>query len=251
MSKHHRTRRFGIAIYGVLAYLLSLATILYTIGFVDDAIVPKTIDHGGASNIGMFGAVLIDVALVVMFGLQHSVMARPAFKRAWTRIVPAPLERSTYVAFSSAALAAFMWQWRPIDGYVWQLGPYGSAIALGISHLGWSLVFLSTFLINHFELFGLQQAFAGALDHRGSEPRFITPFLYRIVRHPLYLGFVLAFWAAPKMSNGHLLFSLAMTVYIVFAIGLEEKDLIAQFGARYVEYRGRVGMLFPRFRRGQ
>ncbi|HEU4664068.1 MAG TPA: isoprenylcysteine carboxylmethyltransferase family protein [Dokdonella sp.] len=234
------------AAYGAIAYLLSVGIILFTIGFVDDAIVPKTIDHGGATSASMHVAIVIDIALVGLFGLQHSIMARPAFKRFWTRVVPAPIERSTYVVFASAALAFLMWQWRPIDECVWQLGPRAAMIAVGVSHLGWALVFLSTFLISHFELFGLRQAFAGALGFRDGEPRFRTPSLYRIVRHPLYLGFLLAFWAAPKMSVGRLVFSLAMTLYIVLAIELEETDLVAQFGTRYLEYRDRVGMLLPR-----
>ena len=238
------------ALFGTVAYLLGLVSLLYLIGFVENAFVPKSIDTGGPGGESVAVAVLIDAALIALFGLQHSVMARPAFKKAWTRIVPAPIERSTYVLFASAVLSLLMWQWRPIDGAVWGFGPAGSAVMIAISGIGWALLFLSTFLINHFELFGLRQTFARIFNLADAEPAFRTPFLYRVVRHPLYLGFLLAMWAAPTMTLGHLLFSSLMTAYIVLAIGFEEKDLIGVFGSAYVNYREKVGMLFPRLRRG-
>lgn len=251
MKKSNPVVNGAFALYGLMAYLLSLAAILYVIGFVDDLIVPKTIDRGGTEDAGVAVAICIDLALIALFGLQHSIMARPAFKRLWHKVVPVPVERSTYVVFSSAALGLLMWQWRPIDQTLWALPSPVSQIVLGISLLGWGIVLLSTFLLNHFELFGLRQTFAEIFKFGEADQRFRTPFLYRIVRHPLYLGFLIAFWAAPRMTVGHLLFATAMTLYIVFAIGLEETDLIGQFGSKYTEYRSRVGMLIPRLRRAR
>jgi len=240
----------SVAVYGTIAYILGLGTILYLIGFVDNVLVPKSLDVGGVAGDSIFSAVIIDGLLVALFGVQHSVMARPGFKKAWTRIVPAPIERSTYVLFASAVLGLLMWQWRPIAGTVWEFGWNASVFLVVIGCVGWALLFLSTFLINHFELFGLRQTFARIFNFADTEPEFRTPFLYRIVRHPLYLGFLLAMWAAPKMTFGHLLFSSLMTIYIVFAISLEESDLIDVFGSAYVSYREKVGMLLPRLRRG-
>jgi protein-S-isoprenylcysteine O-methyltransferase Ste14 len=251
MKKSNSLSNVSAAAYGTVAYLLGLASILYLIGFVDDVFVPKSIDRGEPGDVGALAAALVDVLLVTLFGLQHSIMARPGFKRVWTRIVPEPIERSTYVLFSAAVLGLLMWQWRPIEGTVWQFGRSGSLAMVAIGCLGWALLFLSTFLINHFELFGLRQTFARLFRLGDDQPTFRTPFLYRIVRHPLYLGIVLAMWAAPKMTLGHLLFSTLMTVYIVFAISLEESDLIDVFGSTYVHYREKVGMLFPRLRRSR
>ena len=250
MKKSNPLVNLSAAVYGTIAYVLGLGTILYLIGFVDNVLVPKSLDIGGVAGDGIFSAVIIDGLLVALFGLQHSVMARPGFKKAWTRIVPAPIERSTYVLFASAVLGLLMWQWRPIAGTVWEFGWNMSVVMVVIGCIGWALLFLSTFLINHFELFGLRQTFAKIFNYKDTEPKFRTPFLYRIVRHPLYLGFLLAMWAAPKMTLGHLLFSSLMTTYIVFAISLEESDLIDVFGSAYVNYREKVGMLFPRLRRG-
>ncbi len=250
MKKSNPLVNVSAAIYGTIAYVLGLGTILYLIGFVDNVLVPKSLDTGGAADESLIMAVVIDVLLVALFGLQHSLMARPAFKRAWTRIVPAPIERSTYVVFASAVLGLLMWQWRAIPGTVWEFGWNGTVVMVAIGCVGWALLVLSTFLINHFELFGLRQTFARIFNYADGEPEFRTPFLYRIVRHPLYLGFLLAMWAAPKMTLGHLLFSSLMTIYIVFAISLEESDLIDVFGNAYVKYREKVGMLFPRLRGG-
>ena len=239
------------AAFGVIAYFIGIGTILYFIGFVDGVVVPKSVDIGGATGDGALATASIDGLLVALFGFQHSVMARPAFKKMWTRFVPATIERSTYVLFSSAALGVLMWLWHPMEGIVWQLGTTGSFLAIVIGCVGWVLLFLSTFLINHCELFGLRQTFAKIFGYKDAEPSFRTPFLYRVVRHPLYLGLVLAMWAAPKMTLGHLLFSLLMTTYIFFAISLEETDLIHVFGKSYLRYRERVGMLFPRIWRRQ
>jgi protein-S-isoprenylcysteine O-methyltransferase Ste14 len=251
MKNTHPPSNIIAAVYGMLAYLLGLASILYLIGFVDDAFVPKSIDRGGSAGVGTFAAVVVDSLLLALFALQHSIMARPGFKSVWTRVVPAQIERSTYVLFSAAVLGLLMWQWRPIEGTVWQFGRSGSLAMIALGCLGWSLLFLSTFLIDHCELFGLRQTFARLLRLRDDQPTFRTPFLYRIVRHPLYLGIVLAMWAAPTMTPGHLLFASLMTAYIVFAISLEESDLIDVFGDSYVRYRRKVGMLFPRLWRSR
>lgn len=251
MKKTRSRSSITAAVYGTLAYLAGLASILYLIGFVTDVFVPKSIDRGGSADGGVLAAAVVDSVLVALFGLQHSIMARPGFKNVWTRVVPAPIERSTYVLFAAAVLGLLMWQWRPIEGTVWQFGRIGSLAMSAIGGLGWALLFLSTFFIDHFELFGLRQAFAKLFRLRDDQPTFRTPFLYRIVRHPLYLGIILALWAAPTMTLGHLLFATLMTAYIVFAIRLEESDLIDVFGSTYVRYREKVGMLLPRLRRSR
>ncbi len=208
---------------------------------------PKSIDSGSGGNVA--GSLLIDAALLMLFALQHSIMARPAFKQVWTRIVPEEMERSTFVLFASLALALVCWQWRPLPQTVWSVGdPVGSKALLAVSWSGWVLLLISTFLISHFHLFGLSQGFARLLGHRPPEPVFVTPFLYRWLRHPLYSGFILAFWAAPRMTLGHLFFAIATTGYIFVGIWFEERDLIAYFGDRYRQYRGTVGMLFPKIR---
>ena len=237
------------ALYSGVVYLAFLATFLYAIGFVEGVVVPKTIDSGPVGDAPI--SILINAVLLTIFALQHSIMARPAFKRAWTRIVPEEAERSTYVLFATAALALLIWQWRPLPQIVWSVEqPLAVTAILAVSWLGWALVLLSTFLISHFQLFGLSQGFARVLG-RGSAPQteFATPFLYRWMRHPLYAGFILAFWAAPRMSFGRLLFAVLTTGYIFVGIWFEERDLVAQFGERYTQYRERVGMLIP-MRRG-
>jgi protein-S-isoprenylcysteine O-methyltransferase Ste14 len=243
------TRTFYV-LFGAIAYLIFLATFLYLVAFVGAfPIVPHTVDGGGPST-GPLPAVIIDIALIALFGIQHSVMARPAFKARWTQIVPEPIERSVYVLLASAALIVMFAFWHPIPVTLWQVtsGP-GVAIILALFALGWLIVLLSTFLISHFELFGLKQVWGHLRGHDAVEPTFRTPFFYRLIRHPLYSGFILAFWATPHMTAGHLLLAAGMTVYILIAIGHEEKDLIGLFGDRYVDYRSRVGMLAPRFRR--
>lgn len=240
--------RFMALLYGAVVYALFLGTFLYAIGFVGGFGVPKSIDSGEA--IAWPAALAINVGLLGVFALQHSVMARPAFKRWWTRFVPHSVERSTYVLFANLALILLYWQWRPLRSLVWAVTDSSVVLAIdAIFWLGWALVLASTFLISHFELFGLKQVIARFANRRMPEATFHTPLFYRYVRHPLYVGFLLAFWATPTMTVGHLLFALATTGYILIAVRFEERDLIAQFGDRYRRYRAEVGMLFPRFRR--
>lgn len=236
-------KRYATELYGLTVYALFLATFCYAIGFIGNIGVAKAIDTG--APVALAEALLIDVALLALFAVQHSLMARRWFKRAWTRIVPPALERSTYVLAASVVLALLLWQWRPIaQPVIWTVdSPLGVQSLRGVFWLGWTVLLVSTFLLNHFELFRLRQAFAGA---EAPAAQFRTPFLYRYVRHPIYLGFVLAFWAAPVMTAGHLLFAAGATGYILVGIAFEERDLIAQFGDEYRRYRQRVGMLLPR-----
>jgi len=235
---------FASLLYGVIVYLLSFGTLLYSIAFVGNLPVPKAIDTGVVGSAST--AVAIDLLLVALFAVQHSVMARPAFKRAWTRLVPPTVERSTYVLYTSAALLFLYWQWRPIPGVVWSTtNPVAVLVLHAIFWTGWGLVLLSTFLIDHFELFGLKQVYARLRSQPFLPPEFKTPSLYRYVRHPIYLGLLLAFWATPLMTLGHLLFSVANTAYILIGISLEERDLLNTFGAKYRRYREQVAMLVP------
>jgi methanethiol S-methyltransferase len=232
------------ALYGAVCYLIFLGTFVYAVGFVGDIGVPKTIDSGIAAS-PLWSAV-VDACLLTVFALQHSVMARPAFKRLWTRWIPKSIERSTYVLFASAALLLLYACWQPIPAVIWAVdNPTGALILQGIFWFGWAILLLATFLINHFELFGLSQVVARLTRRELPAPEFRTPFLYRYVRHPIYLGFILAFWAAPVMTVGHLLFAAAGTGYILVGIVLEERDLIAQFGDEYRRYRQKVSMLLP------
>jgi len=236
--------RILVFVYGVAAYLAFAVTFLYAAAFVSKVIVPTTIDTGIASPPAI--AALIDLGLMGLFAIQHSVMARQGFKRWWTRLVPVPMERSTYVLASSAVLALLLWQWRPIPVVVWWVRDSGLGIfLLGLQWTGWLIAGLSTFLISHFELFGLSQVVRN-LTRRAPEPgKFRTPLFYRFVRHPLYLGFAIAFWATPVMSVGHLLFAVVTTAYIFIGIALEERDLARFFGDEYRRYQARVPMLFP------
>ena len=237
-------------VFGVLAYVVFFVTFLYLVAFVGDLLwMPRTVDRGGPL-VSPAQAVAIDLALVAIFGLQHSVMARPAFKRAWTRVVPQPIERSVYVLLASAALILMFVLWRPIPAPIWDIrsGPAATIIWV-LFACGWLVVLLSTFLISHFELFGLKQVWGHARSRPAVEPVFRTPLFYRFVRHPLYSGFILAFWATPFMTAGHLLLAAAMLSYILIAIRHEERDLVTMFGAEYETYRGRVGKLTPRLRR--
>lgn len=225
-------------------YAIFLATFLYLVGFVADlAVLPRTVDRGPSAPLVL--TIVVDAGLIALFGIQHSTMARPAFKRAWTRIVPAPLERSVYVLAASTTLVILFLGWRPIPTMVWMVEGRAAILLWAGFLAGWAIVLLSTFLINHFELFGLQQAWLGWRERAAAVPRFRTPFLYRLVRHPLYSGFFLAFWSTPRMSVGHLLLAVGMSAYMLVAIRYEERDLTDTFGEDYRAYAGRVGMLLP------
>ena len=235
-------------LYGVAAYVACLATLLYLIGFSGNLFVPKSVDFGDGAP--WVDAVRTNLLLLALFGIQHSVMARRGFKRWWTRVVPPVVERSTYVVATCAVLALMFWLWVPIDApVVWHVDhSAGVALLWGLFGLGWVVVVVSTFLINHFELFGLQQVFARLTQRNLPEAQFRTPMLYRYVRHPLYLGLLLSFWAIPVMTAGRLLFAVGLSVYILIGIAFEERDLLQQFGERYRRYRKQVGMLIPHLR---
>jgi len=236
--------RLVALVYGLVSYLVFFATFLYAIGFVSGIVAPKTID--GGPIVPVAEALIVNLLLMSLFAVQHSVMARPAFKQWWTRMVPKSVERSTYVLFASLALALLCWQWRPMPGVIWSIGnPMLARAVLGLSLLGWIIVLTSTFLINHFELFGLHQVAANLSGKPMPAPKFRSPLYYKLVRHPIYLGFVVAFWSAPTMTLGHLLFAAVTTAYIVVGILLEEHDLVDIFGDEYRRYRERVPMLLP------
>jgi protein-S-isoprenylcysteine O-methyltransferase Ste14 len=241
--------RLSFTLFAAAAYAIFFATFLYLIGFLADLpFLPHTINRAEA-DWGMT-ALAIDIALIAAFGIQHSVMARRGFKRAWTRIVPEPIERSVYVLAASLMLILLFLYWKPLPIPIWTVtNPVGAAALWVLFGLGWAIVLLSTFLINHFELFGLKQAWTRRGDAVAA-PVLRQPFLYRLVRHPLYSGFFLAFWATPMMTLGHLVLSLGMSIYMLIGIRYEERDLVESFGGDYAAYRERVGMLLPRFRRG-
>jgi protein-S-isoprenylcysteine O-methyltransferase Ste14 len=236
-------------LFSIVAYAIFFATFLYLICFVGNLpFAPVTVVRGPDAPIP--SALMIDIALIALFGVQHSVMARQGFKKAWTRVVPRESERSVYVLMASAALLILMFLWRPIGGLVWEVtNPAFSGILMALFAIGWLLVLVSTFLINHFELFGLQQAWLHVTRREAAPPQFRQPLFYKMVRHPLYLGFFLAFWATPVMSYGHLLLAAGMSVYMRIAIRYEERDLVRLFGRDYEDYRSRVGMLTPRLRK--
>jgi methanethiol S-methyltransferase len=236
-------KRLAIFAYGLTSYAVFFATFLYAIGFVGNLWVPKAIDSPREVALGT--ALLVDLALLGLFAVQHSVMARPAFKRWWTRIVPEPAERSTYVLFSSLALIALFWFWQPMGGVVWDIdASWGVNTTYAIYAAGWALLLYTTFLINHFDLFGLRQVWLQLIGKPMTPLAFKTPWLYRQVRHPLYVGWLMIFWATPTMTVAHLVFAIMTTAYILVAIQLEERDLMAAH-PEYVEYRKRVPMLLP------
>jgi protein-S-isoprenylcysteine O-methyltransferase Ste14 len=231
-------------LYGLLSYAVFFIAFLYAVGFVSGLAVPKTIDTGAAAPFAQ--ALLINLLLMSAFAVQHSVMARKQFKQWWTQYVPKSVERSTYVLAASLVLLLLCWQWRPMPAVLWHIAnPSVAGLVMGLSFVGWFMVLTSTFLINHFELFGLHQVVNNLAGQPMPVPRFRTPLYYQFVRHPIYLGFIIAFWAAPTMTVGHLLFAAVTTAYIVVGILLEERDLIDLFGDDYRRYKQRVAMLIP------
>ncbi|MCV7401078.1 isoprenylcysteine carboxylmethyltransferase family protein [Mycobacterium fragae] len=234
--------------YGALCYLVFLVAFLYAIGFVGDIAVPRSVDHAIAAPVGQ--AVVVNTLLLALFAIQHSVMARPAFKRWWTRVVPQQIERSTYVLFASLLLLLLYWQWRSLPAEIWDIDiPVLRQGLWALFWAGWVTVLATTFMLNHFELFGLRQVYLVWRGKLHSDTGFRTPLLYRVVRHPLMLGFIVAFWATPTMTAGHLMFAVATAGYILIAVQFEERDLVAQLGPQYSSYRREVPMLVPRARR--
>ena len=235
--------RLLIPFYAIVSYVVFLASFLYAVGFVGNHLVPKSIDIGGQAH--ATEAVVVDLLLLGLFAIQHSVMARPAFKQRWTKIIPAAGERATYVLLSSLILLLLFWQWRPIPTPIWQVQGVAAWVLVGLSWLGWLIALAATFMIDHFDLTGLRQAFAAPRGAAAQGPSFRTPLLYAMVRHPLMFGLLLAFWATPDMTAGHLLFAIMTTAYILIGLRFEERDLIDQFGAVYLQYCRRVPMLLP------
>jgi protein-S-isoprenylcysteine O-methyltransferase Ste14 len=232
-------------LYSTVVYVLFLGAFVHAILFIANLAVPNVLD--GPARVAPIEALLVNAALLALFAVQHSVMARKSFKAWWTRIVPPAVERSTFVLAASVCLFLLCFWWQPIEGTVWSVThPVAAGALQAVFWLGWGVLLLATFLINHFELFGLRQTFAQLRGKQIPTPEFRTPLLYKYVRHPIYLGFVMSFWATPEMTLGHLLFAIGGTGYILVGIWFEERDLIAQFGNRYRTYRAQVGMLFPR-----
>ena len=231
-------------IYGVVCYILFFLTFLYTIGFVGDIVVPKTIDSGSSASGGL--AWLVNILLLALFAIQHSVMARPGFKKAWTKIVSTPAERSTFVLFTVIVLALLFWLWQPMPSVIWNVGNLAGRIILwALFWIGFLIVLLATFMIGHFELFGVVQVARHLAGTTEPPPKFKSPGFYKIVRHPIMLGFIVSFWAIPTMTSGHLLFAIVTTAYILVATQLEERDLLSFLGEEYTNYRKKVRSLIP------
>jgi len=229
-------KKILVLLYGVISYLLFFGTFLYAFGFVGNLFVPKSID--GVPQVPLAQAILVNASLLLLFALQHSIMARPVFKSWWTKIIPEQAERSTYVLLSSLCLILLVWQWQPIGGFIWRIEePIVKTILIVLFIIGWMIVLISTFMINHFDLFGLRQVWLYFLGKKYEPLHFRIPFFYKYVRHPLYLGWLISFCATPVMSAAHLLFAVLTTGYILTAIKFEEKDLITHFGERYLNYR--------------
>ena len=236
--------RLLILFYAIVSYAVFLVSFLYALGFLGNYLVPKSIDAGSPMNLSK--AIVVDLLLLGLFAIQHSIMARPAFKQWWAKIFPVACQRSTYVLLSSLILLLLFWQWRPMPMPVWQINGIAAWLLIGVYWLGWLIVLASTFMIDHFDLSGLRQAFFALRGAEVPGQSFKTPLLYKIVRHPIMLGFLLVFWATPEMTAGHLLFAIVTTAYILVGLQFEERDLIAEFGATYQQYRQRVPMLLPR-----
>lgn len=237
--------RIFALVYGVVSYLIFFFTFLYAIAFVGNLFVPKSIDVGNQAGT-LTRAIIANVILLSIFALQHSIMARPAFKKIWTKVVPTPVERSTYVLLSSLALILLFWQWRVIPDVIWDVQNAAGMYALwALFFIGWGTVLMSTALINHFDLFGLRQVYLYAKNVEYKEINYKEVLFYKVVRHPLYLGFIIAFWSTPRMTGGHLLFAAVTTAYILVAIQLEERDLVAAHGDSYADYQRRVSMIVP------
>ncbi len=242
--------KFIALVYGIASYLLAVAVIVYFIGFEENTLVPKGIDDGVAGTV--VTAVVINLALFALFVVQHTIMARPGFKEKWTKIVPQPVERSTFVLFAALIVILLMWQWRPIEGVVWNVeNEIAVNLLIALNFVGWAIFFWATFLIDHFELFGVKQVFNNL---RGAPPpskAFKKPVLYKLCRHPMMLGFLIAFWATPSMSAGHLFFTAGITAYIFMGIWFEERDLVVALGERYKVYQQQIPKLLPLGRRGK
>ena len=237
-------KKILVLLYGMISYLLFFGTFLYAFGFVGNLFVPKSID--GTPRVPLAEAILINASLLLVFALQHSIMARPAFKNWWTKIIPEQAERSTYVLLSSLCLILLVWQWQPMGGFIWRIEePLAKTILTVLFIIGWWIVLISTFMINHFDLFGLRQVWFYFLGKKYEPLQFRIPFFYKYVRHPLYLGWLIAFWATPVMSAAHLLFAVLTTGYILTAIKFEEKDLITHFGEKYLSYKRWVPKIIP------
>jgi protein-S-isoprenylcysteine O-methyltransferase Ste14 len=236
--------RYLYSLYGLACYLIFFGTFLYAIGFVGNFVVPKSMDSGTSGP--LIEALVINMILLGVFAIQHSVMARKGFKKQWTKIIPAAIERNTYVLFASLALILLFWQWQPMGDIIWDVsGTTFGSVLIGISIFGWLCVLISTFLLDHFELLGLKHALYNFQKREMPNTKFKTPGFYKFVRHPIYLGFTIAFWASPVMTTAHLLFAIGTLGYTLVGIVLEEKDLVAEFGHEYETYKTKVSMLFP------